>query len=233
MKAYLAQDLVGEVVEHKDAAISLLINCFGTVTFNSIVSNKFPDAVRSPHKNEYEGWLAQYNKTLLSSYFSISTTIPTIETLSFYSDLAVKQLENVIALTREAGSAYELDGDHDKLFQCCASAVSAFLTAITRVIAAQARFIGPKNPNTVLRTRLSQMELLKWADLFAADMSMFMDQIDDWEVYDEAYIINRHFERLLFEVGVYPDQLDDGSLYIHTSGDNRLNMRLDALKPPH
>ncbi|MEP1536290.1 MAG: hypothetical protein ABJQ34_01610 [Paracoccaceae bacterium] len=233
MKAYLAQDLVSEVVDDKDAAVSILVSCLGTVTFNSIVSNKFPDAVLSPHKDDYEGWLARYNDTLLSSYFSISTTIPTVEKLSFYSELAVKQLEDLIALTDEAGSAYELDGDHDKFFQCCASAVSAFLTAITRMIAAQASFIGPTNPNTVLRTRLSQMELLKWTDSFAADMSMFMDQINDWMVYDEAYIINRHFERLLFEVDVFPDQLDDGSPYIHTSGDNRLNMRLDALKPPH
>jgi hypothetical protein len=233
MKAYLAEDFISEIVDHKDAAVSLLLNCLGTVTFNSIVINKFPDTVRSTHKDEYEGWLAQYNDTLLSSYFSISTTIPTVDMLSFYSDLAVDQLEAVIALTREAGQAYELDGDHEKLFQCCASSVSSFLTAITRVIAAQARFIGPKNPETALLTRLSQVELLKWADLFAADMSMFIDQTDDWWEFEETYFINRHFERLLFEVGVFPDQLDDGSLYIHTSGDNRLNMRLDAQVPRH
>ena len=148
-------------------------------------------------------------------------------------DLAVDQLDAVITLTREAGLAYELDGDHDKLFQCCASLVSSFLTAITRVIAAQARFIGPKNPETVLLTRLSQVGLRKWADLFAADLSMFIDQIEGWEDYDEVYFINRHFERLLFEVGILPDQLDDGSLYIRTSGDNRLNMRLNAQAPPH
>ncbi len=233
MKAYLAEDFVSEIVDHKDAAVSLLLNCLGTVTFNSIVSNKFPDTVRSAQKDEYEVWLAQYNDTLLSSYFSISTTIPTVDMLSFYSDLAVDQLEVMIALTREAGLAYELDEDHEKLFQCCASSVSSFLTAITRVVAAQARFVGPKNPETVLLTRLSQVELLKWADLFAADMSMFIEQIDDWREFGETYFINRHFERLLFEVGVFPDQLEDGSLYIHTSGDNRLNMRLEALKPPH
>lgn len=233
LRAYLAEDLVSELAENKDAATSLLLNCLGTVTFNTIVYEKFPDTVLSPHEDEYEGWLAQYNETLPASFLSITTTVPTTEMMVFYSELAVNQLEAMIKQTQEASSAYEVSSDHIKFFECCAQAVSSFLTAITRLFAAQVRFIGPENPQTVLRARLSQLELQKWANLFAADMSAFIDQIDDWKRYEEVYFLNRHFERLLFEVGVFPDQLEDSSLYIHTSGDNRLNMRLNTQTPPH
>ena len=51
-------------------------------------------------------------------------------------------------------------------------------------------------------------------------------ELEDWTKFEEVYFVNRHFERLLLEVGVFPDRLEDGTLYIHTSGEHRLNIRL-------
>lgn len=229
LKAYLAEDLISDVTENKDAAVTLLLNCLGTVAFNYLVTEKFPKAVLSPHADQYEGWLAQYNDALLANYYSITTTAATSEMADFYSELAIDKLEMMITTTSEANMVYEGNGDHTQLFECCAQAMSSFLAAITRVCAAQATFIGPKNPNTPLGVRLAQLGLTKWANLFESDLSSFMNALEGWTKFEEAYFINRHFERLLFEVGVFPDQREDGSLYVHTSGEHRLNMRLENL----
>jgi len=233
LKAYLAEDLLSDVNDHKDAAVSLLLNCLGTVAYNSLVDAKFPNTVLSPHADQYEGWLAQFNDALLANYYSITTTVATTELATFYSELALETLEAMIEITTEAHTTYRENGDHTQLFERCAQAMSSFLTALNRVFAAQATLIGPKTPNTALGARLSQLELTKWAFLFESDLSNFMNNLESWSKFEEVYFINRHFERLLFEVGVFPDQLEDGALYIHTSEEHRLNMRLESALSLH
>ena len=144
-----------------------------------MVNEKFPKVVLSPHVNQYEGWLAQYNDALLANYYSITATTATSEIVRFYSEIAFDEFEKMIAITSAASLAYEENGDHTQLFESCAQSMSSFLTSITRVFASQANFIGPKNPNTPLSMRLAQLELTKWANLFESDLSAFMSKLED------------------------------------------------------
>jgi hypothetical protein len=99
------------------------------------------------------------------------------------------------------------------------------MTAMARFFAARASMIGPHRPNGILDRTLTQLELLKWSKLFEEDLAAFDRRVEDWANFDEVFFLNRHFERLLFEVGVLPDQMNDGSLYVHTSGEHRLSSR--------
>ena len=225
LRGHLAEQLISEDESLSGEAISVICYCLGTTAFNALLEGKFPDTLLSPYADSYEGWLYQYNDTLLATYFSSRLLAPNAETFEFYSEQAHLQLEQMVSFTADAHAQYQEDRDHERFFEVCATHVSGFMTAVTRFHAARAAVIGPHRPGGPLDEILAQFELLKWSKLFKDDLAAFDRQLEDWTNFDEMYFINRHFERLLFEVGVFPDQLNDGSLYIHISGEQRLASR--------
>lgn len=225
LRGHLAEQLISEDESLSGEAISVICYCLGTNAFNALLEGKFPGTLLAPYADPYEGWLYQYNDTLLATYFSTRLLAPNPETLEFYCEQAHLQFERMISFTTDAHVQYQEDGDHERFFEICATHVSGFMTAVTRFLAARAAVIGPHRPEEPLNEMLAQFELLKWSKLFEDDLAAFNRRLENWTNFDEMYFINRHFERLLFEVGVFPDQLNDGSLYIHTSGEQRLASR--------
>jgi hypothetical protein len=225
LRGYLAEQLISEDETQSEEAISVICYCLGTVAFNALVEGKFPGTLLSPYSDPYEGWLYRYNDTLPATYFSTRLVAPNMETLEFYSEQAHLQLEKMISVTKDAHAQYLEDRDHERFFEICATHVSGFMTAMGRFFAARASTIGPHRPNGILNRILTQLELLRWSHLFEEDLAAFDRRLEDWVNFDEVFFLNRHFERLLFEVGVLPDQMDDGSLYVHTSGEHRLSAR--------
>lgn len=225
LRGFLAEHLISDDESLSEEAIAIIFYCLGTAAFNALLEGKFPGTLLSPHVDPYDGWLYRYNETLLATYFSTRLIAPRKETVEFYSEQALLQLDEVISVTTDAHAQYQLDGDHERLFDCCATYVSGFMTAMARYLAARASIVGPHKPGGSLDETLSQLELLKWSTLFQEDLTAFNRRLDDWTNLDDMHFLNRHFERLLFEVGVLPDQLYDGSLYIHISGELRLASR--------
>lgn len=228
LRGYLAEHLISENKTLRGEAISVIFYCLGTAAFNTLVEAKFPGTLLAPYSNPYEGWLYHYNDTLTATYFATSLVAPTMQTLEFYSEQAQLQLEQMTAVTAGAHAKYLEDGDHERFFEICATCVSGFMTAMARLLAAHASMIGPHSPNGLLDSTLTQLELFRWSKLFEEDLAAFNRGLDEWTNLDELFFLNRHFERLLFEVGVLPDQMKDGSLYIHTSGEHRLSSRTGA-----
>lgn len=225
LRGYLAEQLISEDETQRGEAISVICYCLGTAAFNALLEGKFPGMLLSPYSDPYEGWLYRYNDTLPATYFSTCLVASNMETLEFYSEQAHLQLEQMISVTKDAHAQYHEDGDHERFFEICAPHVSGFMTAMGRFFAARASMIGPHRPNGILNRTLTQLELLKWSKLFEEDLAAFDRRLEDWANFDEVFFLNRHFERLLFEVGVLPDQMNDGSLYVHTSGEHRLSAR--------
>ena len=222
LRGHLAEHLISEDEALSGEAISVVCYCLGTVAFNTLLEGKFPSTLLAQYSDLYEGWLYQYNDMLLATYFSTRFLVPNTEMLEFYSEQAHLQLELMISVTANAHAQYQVDGDHERFFEICATHVSGFMTAMTRFLAARASMIGPHSAGGLLDRSLAQFELLKWSKLFDEDLAAFNRRLEDWANLDEVFFLNRHFERLLFEVGVLPDQMNDGSLYVHTSGEHRL-----------
>tara|TARA_R110002020_G_scaffold459876_1_gene678103 strand:+ start:495 stop:2582 length:2088 start_codon:yes stop_codon:yes gene_type:complete len=226
LRGYLAEQLISEDETLSGEAISVIRYCLGTAAFNALLEGKFPGTLLSPYSDPYEGWLYKYNDALPATYFSTRLLAPNTETLEFYSEQAHLQLEQMISDTADAHAQYHEDGDHERFFEICAAHVSGFMTAMARLFAARASMIGPHRPGGFLDRTLTQLELLKWSKLFEKDLAEFGRRLEHWANLDEVFFINRHFERLLFEVGVLPDQMNDGSLYVHTSDEHRLASRM-------
>lgn len=225
LRGYLAEQLISEDETLSGEAISVIFYCLGTAAFNALLEGKFPGTLLSPYADPYEGWLYQHNDTLLATYFSTRLLATNPETLEFFSEQAHLQLEQMISFTTDAHAQYQEDSDHDRFFEICATHVSGLMAAMTRYFAARASMIGPHRPGGLLDRTLAQFELLKWSKLFDEDLAAFNRRLEDWANLEEVFFLNRHFERLLFEVGVLPDQMHDGSLYVHTSGEHRLASR--------
>lgn len=228
LRGYIAEQLISEDETESAEAISVICYCLGTVAFNALLEGKFPGTLLSSYSDPYEGWLCQHTDKIPATYFSQRLVASNSQMLEFYSELAHLQLEQMIAVTQDVHAKYQEDGDHERFFEICASHVSGFMTAMARFLAARASMIGPHRPNGILYRALKQLELLKWSKLFEEDLDAFYRRLEDWANLGELFFLNRHFERLLFEVGVLPDQLKDGSLYIHTSRDHRLSSRAGA-----
>ena len=226
IRGYLAEQLISEDETQCEEAVSVICYCLGTVAFNALIEGKFPGAPLSPYADQYEGWLYQCNDALLATYFSTRLLALNTKTLEFYSEQALLQLEQMISVTTDAHTHYQTDGDHERFFELCANQVSGFMTAMTRYLAARASVMGPHRPEGPLDQTLAQLELMKWSKLFEEDLAAFNRRLGDWANQDEMFFLNRHFERLLFEVGVLPDQLNGGSLYIHTFAEHRLASRV-------
>lgn len=222
LSGHLAEQLISEDESLSGEAISVICYCLGTTAFNALLEGKFPGTLLAPYADSYEGWLYQYNDMLLATYFSTRLLAPNPETLEFFSEQAHLQLEQMISFTTDAHAQYQEDSDHDRFFEICATHVSGFMAAMTRYFAARASMIGPHRPGGLLDRTLAQFELLKWSKLFDEDLAAFNRRLEDWANLEEVFFLNRHFERLLFEVGVLPDQMNDGLLYVHTSGEHRL-----------
>lgn len=226
LRGSLAEQLISEDESQIEEATTVVCYCLGTAAFNALLEGKFPGTLLSPHADPYEGWLYRHNDTLLATYFSNRLLTPSKEMLDFYAEQGLMQLHQMVSATKDAHVQYHADGDHERLFEICAAHVSAFMTAMTRYLAFLASVIGPHRADGPLEQTLSQLELVKWSTLFQEDLAVFNRRLNDWTNLDEIHFVNRHFERLLFELGVLPDQMSDGSLYIHTSGEHRLASRL-------
>ena len=210
----LAQQLISEDETQLRMAIPVIYQCLGFAAFNALLEGKFPGTLLSPHVDPYEDWLFKYNDALLATYFSISLLTADNEMLEFYDELVITQLNQVPSTIIDAHAQYQADNDYERFFGTCAVCVSGFMTAMTKYLAARAAAIGPHRPEGLLDETLAQFQLLKWSKLFEKDLAEFNRRLEDWTILDEMYFLNRHFERLLFEVGIFPDQLTDGSLIV-------------------
>ena len=169
----------------------------------------------SPFTDPYENKLFKYNDTLLKIYFSTIFTHSDHETMKFHTEQAITHLNQMNSTTTDAYGQYQTDNDHERYFETCAVCVSNFMKVIARYFAVRSTFFDSHHPDVSLENYLKQFKLTKWAKLFEIDLTLFNRRLNNSANLVEMYCINRHFERLLFEIGVLPDQLADGSFFIH------------------
>ena len=163
----------------------------------------------------YENKIFNYNNDLLEIYSSTLFTTPDHETLKFHTEQAITHLNQMISTTTDAYTQYQTDSDDERYFETCAVCISEFMKAMTRYFATQATFIEPHRQEGLLNEKLVQLKLSKWAKLFEKDLALFNRRLNDSMNSNRIYYINRHFERLLFEVGIILDELDHKPFLIH------------------
>eukprot|EP01093_Parvamoeba_rugata_P010562 TRINITY_DN2858_c0_g1_i4.p1 TRINITY_DN2858_c0_g1~~TRINITY_DN2858_c0_g1_i4.p1 ORF type:complete len:690 (-),score=47.77 TRINITY_DN2858_c0_g1_i4:919-2988(-) len=222
LRAEFAEKLISEHEKSRSDAVSVICFGLGTVAFNTLLESKFPGTLLNRFPDTFDGWLFQYNDALLAAYFSNQLIPADEETLEFFAELASEKLSEMIDVTSIAHKEYLETRDHEELFNVSAISVSSFMSAMARYYAAFKKDDISQRVSPKLEKHLGNSKLTNWSKLFKADLSSFNDRLNEWTIFDEVYFVNRHLERLLFEVGIVPDLMPDGSLYVHVSRTRRL-----------
>ena len=134
----------------------------------------------------------------------------------------------MVARTAEGYASYKLNHHNPDSFRISTKYVSSFLFALARFFGVSSFTYETRTLNLALDERLKQLELTKWSKLLEEDLAAFFCNLDEWNSWDEVFFINRHFERLLLEVGVIADQLVDGSIVFHMANEHRLSAKANV-----
>ena len=61
-----------------------------------------------------------------------------------------------------------------------------------------------------LEAALKEAGLEKWLPTFQKDLDSYWRSREQWASLDELFALNRHFERLLWQFGIFPWKTDEG-----------------------
>jgi hypothetical protein len=220
LRGYLAEDLLSDDPHISQNAVHLIVYTLASVSLTDLVNEKFPGHLLQNYPQTYETLISRFTEGIFSTYFCTRASSWNAEQLEFYRNDALSSLQNMVSGCTEARVAYAGHRNYETLYSECAALVAECLRSFARYYATKAPLYGPHQPNRMLDKCLDFYELRNWAELFSADLHNFYEHIEDWAQLEELHFLNRHFERLIAVFGVLPDQLVDGSLYIHVFGDS-------------
>lgn len=221
-RADIAMSLVSDDAAALREADAVMLFGLASCALSDLIDSKFPGVLLAPHPDTYDGWLANYTDGIFSVYFTYRVVPTGYDQIELFQKIAQDALEGLVSAAREASAAYKSDSDHEAYFVLCAGAAAKLMYALARLFGARCGVLGPFAEDRILHDRLTALSLRKWASLFDADLNRFHNGLEDWDDPSEIHFLNRHLERLLYEAGVLPDQLEAGNLYVHVSNEARI-----------
>ena len=230
LKAEIAKYLLSSSETEKLRAILAIVNGLGSVAFNTLIDGKFPRKLLDTTSNRYEDFLYQYNHALLSSCFFNYILGARKADIEVFADHALKELEEMVTKTFRAHNEWKLSCNRQEYFKKSAYHVSSFLFSLARFVGATAFTDEVRVSNSALGERLRQLQLSQWLELFEKDLLTFYRNVDKWANWEKIYFINRHFERILFDVGIVTEELTCDSLGVFVFNKHLLSASTNAVQ---
>ena len=199
----------------------VIYKCLAITSFNTIFEKKFPDKFFTPFEDPYENYLYEYNNTILSLYFYNRFLTFNEGVLQLHSEHVNFQFEQMLSATKDANMLLQKNDDHEKFLALCIAHVSNFMTGMATFLSIRAT-LGDQQQNLLLDKTLKKCGLSNWAKCFSKDLDTFYCGLQNWINIDEMLFINRHFERLLSEVGIMSGQIINDIFHFHTFNESRL-----------
>lgn len=223
LKTEIAKCLLSQHEAEKLRAVSAIAHCLGSVAFYALIDGKFPGKLLSPASNLYEGYLYLYNDALLPLCFPNYLLVTREADIKNFADHALERLDEMVTKTLEAYNDRQANCNRQDYFKKSAYHVSSFLFSLARFVGATAATGEPRMLDSALDDRLRQLELSQWFKLFEKDLLAFYHNVIEWGSWDEIYFINRHFERILFDVGIITCESIGSSLGFFVHNEHKLS----------
>ena len=214
-RSSIAVDLISDDADRKSEAVSIILHNLSSAALTSLVQNKFPGQMLAEIEDEYERTLFQYTDGVFSSYFCAAISCSTPSFLNFYEELALEALYKLLEDVPKERRKYRSHGEMEALFPIVAGLISSFMKAISRLLGAQKNQITELSHGSQLWQLLEKHQLLSWFELFQKDLQSFDDGLEAWAHFDEAFFVNRHFERIAVQFSVVPEATDGPGAYVH------------------
>lgn len=226
-RSSIALDLISDDEDRAAEAVSIILHNLSSAALTSLMQNKFPNQMLAALGDEYEKTLFQYTEGVFSSYFcaSISCSIPRF--LQFYEDLALEALKKVLEDVPMERREYRTHNEMEVLFPVVASLLGDFMTSTARLLGALKNQTTELNEGSQLRQLLEANQLLSWLELYQKDLQSFDDGLEVWAHFDEAFFVNRHFERIAVQFSIVPEPTDGPGAYVHVLGLQDIDLLTD------
>lgn len=214
-RSSIAVDLISDNENAKAEATSIILHNLSSAAFTSLLQNKFPNQMLAEVADDYERTLFQYTEGIFHSYFcaSISCSIPSF--LEFHERLALEALQMLLKDAPEERRRYRSHGEMEVMFPSIGSAISAFMNATARFLGALKNQSTEVDESSQFRQLLEENQLLSWFELFQKDLQSFDDGLETWAHFDEAFFVNRHFERIAVQFSIVPEPTEGPRAYVH------------------
>lgn len=197
------------------AGLHLVVNQLAQVAMTEWFDTALPGVMFSPIADHHDGWAFACVSSAPDSYAAARISAPygsTDDLLSMYRDHVIEAIDRAYTRIPEARLAYRYHGDLDKLLAVVAPLVRHILE-FSAVLLGHCDALGldPLDGESKLAATLKQRGLAAWLSVFRADLQAFYERLGKWESFDEFLAFNRHVERLLWPLGLFPWRNEEGT----------------------
>lgn len=215
LDGWIGSALIGEDEKERDWAVSVLVHQLALVAMISCIEEALPGTMLSPIDDPHRGRLYSEVDPALHAYvaaYICSKVSGSDDAAGRYRDLLFSALNRLKADVETALLTYRDDGDLDRLVNVALPAAGYVLQFAAELLATcAAKGTSVLDEDGELANALERCGLQHWLPAFGRDLEHFRSRLGKWESFDEFLCFDRHVERLLWAVGLFPWDSPEGS----------------------
>jgi hypothetical protein len=212
--ANVAACLISENDEDRNTAMMMIVHQLILVAMIELVDRALPGVFEGPIKDDLQAALYGQVRDSLTGYIAsrLSAGFGNTDEVEAYQRqrliAAVDALKSAVDPER---LSYRYHGDLDGLLSVALPAAGQVLSAASDLLGVCAgaglKVMGGEG---ALQAALDRANLSNWLPFFARDLERFFARLGGWRSLDEFLAFNRHVERLLWSVGLFPWNSPEG-----------------------
>lgn len=208
LHASIAEHLLSDDEASTGWALHVLVHQLALVNMIELVETALPGTLLKPIDSPFQWFLYQELDRALHGYVAAFASAPfgnPEEISGAYRDFLISALETMKAEIVSARLSYRYHGDLDRLLPIAMPLVGQVLyfaaELLGNCVGADRRALDGDGR---LLTALRHTNLEHWLQDFGRDLQQFHERRGSWRSFDEFLALNRHVERLLWSVGLFP-----------------------------
>ena len=214
-RSSVAIDLICENKERKEDANMKICNLLASASLTKLLTNKFPQQTLRPIQDAYEASLYAFTSRVFNAFYCSSVSKLNERQLKNYEDLALSALQRSVEEIPNMRRAYRNHGNIETFYSQSADLISHVLVFFAMILGTNSAIDRELPANSKLVKALKKHELCNWANLFNEDLNEFKAEINNWADFEEMFFVNRHFERLMAQCGLFLERTEDKGIYVN------------------
>lgn len=211
----LAEKLVSADDETRAKAIRSVWELLGRGAHQQLVFDRFTDVVVNTYPDHYEGLLFGISGDALGIYFAARHAAGLFgQELEGAERFEIEFVDSQ-TMIQKALEDYESHKNVEKLFSEASNLVAGVMFLVSRVLGYADAGGIPGEELQLLSDALVEGELSGWLNLYHSDLERYWALAGEWPEFEELLMSNRHFERLLWSIGLVPERREGGAIYVH------------------
>lgn len=202
-------------------ALHIMVHQLMNVAMSHWFDDAFPGVLLTPHDDPYEMRLYAHVHASVEGYIAsrFSAGFATDDIVDAYRELLIASLAHANSTIIPARLAYRVHGDMDAFLRIAYPAAAQVLQFAAKLVGhCDGLEISARDAEGSLQAALEEHGFGDWLKTLQEDFQAIWERRGRWQSLDELYVINRQFERLLWQFGIFP--------WLPENGDPRVEIPL-------